>query len=145
MTKFDRRMTMITLGVADLERSTAFYERLGWARSVASQEGVTFIALDGIVLSLFGRKALAEDAGLKDDIAGGFPGFSLAYNVDSEAAVDEAVQFACACGAKPVKPPRKVFWGGYSGYVADPDGFLWEIAFNPFMPLDDKGHMILEQ
>ncbi|TPW33001.1 VOC family protein [Martelella alba] len=145
MKEFDRRITMLTLGVADLQRSTAFYGRLGWARSVASQDGVTFIALDGIVLSLFGRKALAEDAGLEEGIAGGFPGFSMAYNVGSEAAVDETVQFACECGATLVKPPRKVFWGGYSGYVADPDGFLWEVAFNPFMPLDDTGCMVLDR
>jgi len=144
---FDRRISMITLGVEDIADATAFYERLGWKKSSASQESVTFIALKGIVLGLFGRRALADDAGLKgvSDDRPAFSGVTLAYNVKSESAVDEALAFAESCGARIVKPAEKVFWGGYSGYFADPDGHLWEVAFNPFSPLDENGHMTLPE
>ena len=138
----DRRISIVTLGVEDLDRSTAFYERLGWAKSPASQDTVTFIVLKGTVLGLYSRKGLAEDAGV-DDSKPGFSGTSLAHNLASEAEVDEAFAFAVSCGAKAVKRPEKVFWGGYSGYFADPDGHLWELAYNPFAPLDAEGHMTL--
>lgn len=138
----DRRISIVTLGVADLERSTAFYERLGWARSSASQEAITFIQLKGIVLALFSREALAEDAGVAAGAAG-FSGVTLAHNVTSPAEVDAVVDFAVSCGASLVKSPRKVFWGGYSGYFADPDGHLWEVAHNPFFSLDEEGHVVL--
>ncbi|WP_174801067.1 VOC family protein [Martelella limonii] len=141
----DRRISLITLGVDDVAEATAFYERLGWKKSSASQESITFIGLDGIVLGLFGRSALAEDAGLEGvpDQRPAFSGVTLAYNVNSESAVDETLGFAESCGARIVKPAEKVFWGGYSGYFADPDGHLWEVAFNPFSPLDENGHMTL--
>jgi predicted lactoylglutathione lyase len=139
---FDRRITLITLGVADLEISTEFYEKLGWKKSPASQDSITFIKLNGIVLGLFGRQALAEDAGLHYSEPG-FSAVSLAHNLKSEKEVDEAYEFALACGATAVKKPQRVFWGGYSGYFADPDGHLWELAFNPFAPLDESGVMTL--
>ena len=141
----DRRISLITLGVDDVAEATAFYERLGWKKSSASQESITFIGLHGIVLGLFGRAALAEDAGVKGEGSDrpAFSGVTLAYNVSSESAVDEALGFAESCGARIVKPAEKVFWGGYSGYFADPDGHLWEVAFNPFSPLDENGHMTL--
>ena len=138
----DRRVSIITLGVADLARSTAFYERLGWEKSPASQDSVTFIKLKGTVLGLYSRAGLAEDAGVEDSEPG-FTGTSLAHNLSSEKEVDEAFDFALSCGATAVKKPEKVFWGGYSGYVADPDGHLWELAYNPFAPLDGEGHMTL--
>lgn len=138
------RLTMITLGVADVAASTAFYERLGFKRSSASNENVTFFHTNGTVLGLFGREALAHDAGVEPFRPG--PGaVSISHNLESGAAVDEAYAHAVACGAKPVKKPEKVFWGGYSGYFADPDGHLWELAFNPFAPLDDDGHMPLPE
>ncbi|OLP60117.1 glyoxalase [Xaviernesmea oryzae] len=141
---FDRRISLITLGVADVARATAFYESLGWTRSSASNPSITFIALKGIVLGLFSRDKLAADARLAGGGAGeGFSGVTLAHNLHSEAEVDEAYAFALARGARPVKPPEKVFWGGYSGYFADPDGHLWELAFNPMAPLDAEGHMQL--
>ncbi|PRX05473.1 UNVERIFIED_ORG: hypothetical protein BCL66_11653 [Martelella mediterranea] len=142
-----RRISMITLGVDDLAAATAFYERLGWKRSSASQEGVSFFGLDGIVLGLFGRKALAQDAGLSGAPADrpAFSGVALAYNVSSQAAVDETIAFAERCGATVVKPGEAVFWGGYSGYFADPEGHLWEVAYNPFSPLDEHGHMTLPE
>lgn len=138
----DRRISLITLGVSDVQRSTAFYEKLGWTRSSASQEAVTFIQLKGTVLALFSRSALAADAGV-EDTPPGFSGVTLAHNVSSPAGVDAVIRYAVSCGARLVKPPETVFWGGYSGYVADPDGHLWEIAHNPFFPLDEQGHVQL--
>ncbi len=138
----ERRISLITLGVADVARSTDFYERLGWSKSPASNENVTFIQLKGIVLGLFSRSHLAQDATV-EDTPPGFSGVTLAYNVTSEIGVDAVVKFAVSCGATLVKAPEKVFWGGYSGYVADPDGHLWEIAHNPFFPLDEHGHVVL--
>ena len=144
---FDRRISMITLGVDDVAAATEFYERLGWKKSSASQEGITFIGLHGIVLGLFERTALAGDVGLRGvpDDRPPFSGVTLAYNVSSESEVDETLAFAESCGARIVKPAEKVFWGGYSGYFADPDGHLWEVAFNPFSPLDENGHMTLPE
>jgi uncharacterized protein len=134
------RITMITLGVADVARSTAFYERLGFTRSPASNDQVTFLRTRGTVLGLFGRTALAQDAGVADTEPG-FAGITISHNLASEAEVDEAWHHAIECGATSVKPPGKVFWGGYSGYFADPDGHLWELAWNPFMPNDAEGFM----
>ena len=124
------RISMITLGVRDLEKSAAFYERgLGLPR-MASPPEVAFFTLDGTWLALFGREALAEDAGVSPE-GTGFNGFSLAHNLSSEAEVDALVQQALDAGATLVKAPAKVHWGGYSGYFADPDGHLWEVAYNP--------------
>ncbi|MDH4414418.1 MAG: VOC family protein [Rhizobium sp.] len=138
----ERRISIVTLGVQDVARSTEFYARLGWAKSSTSNDQVTFIQLKGTVLGLFSRASLAEDAQV-EDTPPGFSGVTLAYNVSSEIGVDAVVKFVVSCGARLVKAPQKVFWGGYSGYVADPDGRLWEIAFNPFFPQDEHGHVIL--
>jgi len=125
------RVSMITLGVRDLAVSIRFYEQgLGFPRMESAPE-VAFFTLDGSWLALYGREALAEDASVSME-GGGFEGFTLAHNVHSEAEVDEVVDQAIAAGATLVKKPQKVFWGGYSGYFADPDGHLWEIAHNPF-------------
>jgi len=129
------RISLITLGVSDLARARRFYETLGFPVRKESQGDVVFFDLDGrLVLALYPREALADDAKVsaKGD---GFRGFSLAHNVASEAAVDEVIAEAVKAGAQLVKPAQKVFWGGYSGYFADPDGFLWEVAYNPFMDL----------
>jgi catechol 2,3-dioxygenase-like lactoylglutathione lyase family enzyme len=138
----ERRISLITLGVADVARSTDFYQKLGWSRSSASNDDVTFIQLKGTVLGLFSRSHLAADARV-ENTPPGFSGVTLAYNVASEIGVDAVVKFVVSCGATLVKAPEKVFWGGYSGYVADPDGHLWEIAHNPFFPLDEHGHVVL--
>ncbi len=140
---FDRRISLITLGVADVQASAAFYERLGWTRSSASQEQIVFIKLKGLALGLFSRDELAKDANLPEAGPAGFSGITLAHNLQSPEAVDAAMALAVAAGARQVKAPEKVFWGGYSGYFADPDGHLWELAHNPFAPLDEAGHMIL--
>lgn len=124
------RISMITLGVRDMEASVRFYEKgLGLPR-MESPPSVAFFTLNGSWLGLYGREALAEDAGVAATEPG-FPGFSLAHNVTSEEEVDAVVAQAVAAGATLVKQPQKVFWGGYSGYFADPDGYLWEVAHNP--------------
>jgi catechol 2,3-dioxygenase-like lactoylglutathione lyase family enzyme len=124
------RISMITLGVRDLAASIRFYqEGLGFPRLDSPPE-VAFFTLDGTWLGLYGREALAEDATVPAE-GHGFAGFALAHNVGSEAEVDAVVDQAVAAGAKRIKPPQKVFWGGYSGYFADPDGHLWEVANNP--------------
>ncbi len=124
------RISMITLGVRDLAASIAFYERgLGLPR-MASPPEVAFFTLDGTWLGLYGREALAEDATLPAE-GHGFAGVALAHNVASEAEVDAVLEQAVAAGARLVKPGQKAFWGGYSGYFADPDGHLWEVAHNP--------------
>ena len=140
----DRRISLITLGVDDVARSTAFYEKLGWTKSDASQEAITFIQLKGTVLGLFSRQSLADDAHI-ENTPKGFSGMTLAHNVTSEKGVDAVYKFAIACGAAEVKKPEKVLWGGYSGYFADPDGHLWEIAFNPFFSMDAEGHVRLPE
>jgi uncharacterized protein len=139
----DPRISLVTLGVEDLARATAFYERLGWKKSSTSQDAVTFIQLKGTVLGLFSRQSLAEDAHV-ENTPKGFSGVTLAHNVASERGVDAVYKFALSCGATPVKAPEKVSWGGYSGYFADPDGHLWEVAYNPFFPLDKDGHIVLD-
>lgn len=136
------RLTLVTLGVTDLVRSRTFYERLGFEPSSASQPSVTFMSAGGVVLSLYGRADLAHDAQVADTPTG-FAAITLAHNCRSEAEVDAVLAHAVACGATLKKPAQKVFWGGYSGYFADPDGHLWEVAFNPFMPLDAEGRMPL--
>jgi catechol 2,3-dioxygenase-like lactoylglutathione lyase family enzyme len=133
------RISMITLGVDDLERSIEFYEKgLGFPRLESPPE-VAFFTLNGTWLGLFGRETLAEDATVPSD-GSGFRSFTLAHNVGSEAEVDAVMEQAIRAGATPVKKPQKVFWGGYSGYFSDPDGHLWEVAHNPFTwigPVDD--------
>ena len=138
----DPRISMITLGVEDVARATAFYGRLGWKKS-SGNEAVTFIQLKGTILGLFSRAALAEDARV-ENTPKGFSGITLAHNVSSERGVDAVFKFALSCGATEVKKPEKAHWGGYSGYFADPDGHLWEVAYNPFFKMNAEGHVILE-
>ncbi|MCB1819278.1 MAG: VOC family protein [Chromatiaceae bacterium] len=124
------RISMITLGVRDLAAATNFYEKgLGFPRMDSPPE-VAFFTLNGTWLGLYGREALAEDAQVTAE-GSGFEGFSLAHNVPSEYEVDEVVAQAVAAGARLVKKPQKVVWGGYSGYFKDLDGHLWEVAHNP--------------
>jgi uncharacterized protein len=139
----DARVTLVTLGVSDLERSAGFYEALGWTRTNAGNDKVVFLQGEGIVLSLFGVDDLAEDAGLSAEPLPRFRGIALAINLPSVAETDRLFARAVEAGADPVKRPETVFWGGYSGYFADPDGHLWEIAHNPFFPLDADGRIDL--
>ena len=136
-------LNVVTLGVSDLKRSVKFYrDGLGLPTSAKEDDPIAFFSLNGTVLALFGRKSLAEDAGVSYE-GGGFPGFTLAQNVRSEKEVDQAFEAVRRLGAKVVKEPQKASWGGYSGYFADPDGYLWEVAYNPFWKLDDKGNVSL--
>jgi catechol 2,3-dioxygenase-like lactoylglutathione lyase family enzyme len=134
---------IITLGVKDLEKSKKFYaETLGWKIS-RPQEGIAFFQAGGIVLALYPRDLLAEDAMVSPG-GSGFSGIALAYNAGSEAEVDEIIADLKSKGVKIIKEPQKVFWGGYSSYFADPDDFRWEVAYNPFFAFDENGSLKLE-
>lgn len=133
-----QRLSLVTLGVESVRIARLFYERLGFKAAEFDSDDVVFFEMNGTILGLFGRKSLAEDANVSREGAG-FRAVSCAINMESEAAVDRALAFAESCGARITKPAQKVFWGGYSGYFADPDGHLWEIAYNPVWPLDASG------
>lgn len=141
--KFEPRISLITLGVVDLAAATRFYETLGFElHSGQSNESVSFFALGGgLVLALFGRDALAEDAGQPP--FAGRTAISLAYNTRSELEVDKLVAAFVVAGGSLAKAPDRTLWGGYSAYVADPDGHLWEIAHNPFWNFDEHGGIAL--
>lgn len=139
----DQRMSLLTLGVSDVARATAFYERLGWRRSGESTADAAFFDLGGPVLALWSRTALAADAGLPPPQEGAFGGVALALNLESPEAVDATLAEVAAAGGRLTRPAGPTFWGGYTGYFADPDGHLWEIAFNPHWPLDADGRVRL--
>jgi len=130
----EQHINYITLGVANLAESRRFYrEVFGWQETADSNENIAFFqAGNALLLALFGKAALAHDAQMPEQ-SSGFPRFTLAHNVGSEAEVDALFAGFAAKNINIIKAPQKVFWGGYSGYLADPDGFLWEIAFNPFL------------
>jgi catechol 2,3-dioxygenase-like lactoylglutathione lyase family enzyme len=132
------RLHLITLGVDDLARATRFYEALGMKRHMSGAEGVAFFDAGGVVLSLYGRGDLARDAGLESKVSA-FSGISLAFNVGSEAAADSALDAAKNAGGAILKPGHRVFWGGYIGYFTDPDGHVWEVAYNPQFRFDERG------
>jgi uncharacterized glyoxalase superfamily protein PhnB len=135
----EQRMTIITLGVKDLSKSINFYEdKLGWERMEWESDNIAFYKLNGIILSLFPEDDLADDANVHKE-GNGFKKFSMAYNTTSEKEVDQIFEDLENKGVKIVKKPEKVFWGGYSGYFADPDDNLWEVAYNPFLELDENG------
>jgi len=137
----EQRVSLITLGVDDLDRARRFYEQgLGWVPSDAP-DGVVFYQLPGIALALFGREDLAQDA--RHPIDGRFSGITIAINQRTEADVDAVLDQAAAAGATILKPAEKVFWGGYSGYFADPDGHVWEVALNPAWTINDDGTMTI--
>jgi predicted lactoylglutathione lyase len=138
------RLTLVTLGVADLSRATAFYTAVGFERSSASAEGVTFFRAAGSVLALYPWELLAEDARVPPE-GTGFRGVTLAMNCDSEAAVDAMFEVWQTAGARLVKPAEHAFWGGYTGYIADLDDHLWEIAYNPHWPFTEDGRLILPE
>ena len=139
----DPRISLITLGVTDMKRSRAFYETLGFVASSQSNDNVTFFQAGGLIFGLYGHAELAEDATV-DDATPEFRGVSIAYNTRDRAEVDAVLADAVAAGATLKKPAEEVFWGGYSGYFADPDGHLWEVAHNPFWTLQDDGSILLD-
>lgn len=136
------RISIVTLGVADLARSTAFYESLGWAKSAASMPTITFFEMQGSILGLYEWSALADDAKVPD-AGSGFRGVTLAMNLASVDEVDDVFAQWVAAGATPMVHPHTAFWGGHSSYVADPDGHLWELAHNPYARLDDHGRLVM--
>ncbi|RCX26064.1 hypothetical protein DFQ59_11267 [Thioalbus denitrificans] len=138
----EQRITLVTLGVRDLARSTAFFERLGWRRSVKGAPGVAFFQCGGIAISLYPVEALAADAGVPPGVPGS-GSFALAHNTRTRGEVDAVLAEARSAGAEIVKPAADAFWGGYSGYFRDLDGYLWEVAWNPGFPLDESGAVSL--
>lgn len=137
------RISMVTLGVKDVEKALSFYrDGLGW-KAESPDPSVAFFQLNNVIFSLFRREALARDAGVSDTGEGSFRGAAFSYNVGTEQAVDETLRAAEQAGAKIIKPGQKVFWGGYSGYFADLDGHLWEVAHNPFWKIDAEGNVRL--
>lgn len=138
MIRMRPNLTLVTLGVADLQKSLAFYrDGLGWTCQ-QPDENVAFFPLRGIVLGLYPRHLLAEDAKVPE-AGSGFGGITLAYNAISEKEVDQVLDEAHRAGATITKKAQKVFWGGYNGYFSDPDGHLWEVAFNPHWKLNEDG------
>ena len=136
-----QRVTMVTLAVADIEVSRAYYAALGWQEAEGGNEKIAFFKLRGLFLSLYSKEALTEDIGMPI-IERTTGAITLATNYNSPTEVDSAFEAALAAGAVKVTAPAKVFWGGYSGMVADPDGHLWEYAHNPFWSFDDDGYLV---
>lgn len=138
----DPRISIVTLGVADLQRSRTFYTALGWKESASSSESIAFYQAGCLIFGLYPRDKLAEDARVPG-AGSGFRGFTLAYNARSKEGVDATLAEAVDAGGTLVKAAEDVFWGGYSGYFSDPDGFLWEVAWNPFFPIAEDGSISL--
>ena len=136
------RISIVTFGVADLARSTAFYESLGWTKSSASMPTITFFEMVGPVFGLYEWSALADDARVSAD-GSGFRGVTLAMNLASTDEVDSVFAEWITAGAASVVEPHTAFWGGYSSYVADLDGHLWELAHNPYASLDADGRLVM--
>ncbi|MFY0691948.1 MAG: VOC family protein [Paracoccaceae bacterium] len=134
----EQRVSLITLGVTDLATSAAFYEALGWRRT-PGPEGVVAFDLIAQTLGLYPKAALADELGIEPAEIGGFSGVTLAHNVRDKADVAAVLERAVQAGGRLLKPAQDVFWGGHHGYFADPDGHVWEIAFNPFAPLGPHG------
>jgi len=136
-----QRVSLITLGVADLARARRFYEQLGWKTNAALEDDVVFFQAGGLIVALWGRDELAADSGVRD--TGGWGGVTLAYNVGSPAEVDSTIAEAEAAGATIPRHGAETFWGGYSGVFVDPDGHPWEVAHNPHWTLRDDGSVAL--
>ncbi len=137
----EQRVSLITLGVADLGRARRFYEALGWTTRAAPADDVVFFQAGGLVVALWSRAALAEDSGVDD--GGGWGGITLAHNVRSPADVDAVLTEAEAAGATIARRGAPTFWGGYSGVFVDPDGHPWEVAHNPHWQLTENGSVVL--
>ncbi|MDC5851789.1 VOC family protein [Vibrio europaeus] len=139
------RVSIITLGVQDLERSYQFYSKLGFPSSKNPEEGIIFFKTGGVCLALYPLDALAKD--VSPDMAvvtEGFGGVTLAHNTRSKQEVDDVLALAVSAGAKLEKPAQDVFWGGYSGYFSDPDGYLWEVAYADFWQFNQDGSLVIE-
>lgn len=138
----EQRVSLITPGVTDLSRAAAFYDRLGWKRSMRDAEGVVFYQVGGLALGLWSRAEAAKDANVKDD-GGAFHSMALAYNTRSRDEVDDVLREAEAAGGGITKPAHETFWGGYAGSFSDPDGFIWEVAHNEAFAMAEDGSITL--
>jgi catechol 2,3-dioxygenase-like lactoylglutathione lyase family enzyme len=136
----EQRLSLVTLGVADLDAARRFYEALGWSPTRPGDD-VVFFQAGGMVVALWSREALAEDSGVED--GGGWGGVTLAHNVRSRPEVDAAIEEARTAGARIAREPAETFWGGYSGVFVDPDGHPWEVAHNPWWTVADDGSVRL--
>jgi uncharacterized protein len=137
----EQRVSLVTLGVSDLERAREFYQALGWKTNAAPGADVVFFQAGGMILALWGREELAADSAVED--RGGFGGVTLAHNVRSPAEVDRVVEEARRAGATITREPAETFWGGYAGVFADPDGHPWEVAHNPRWTIEPDGSVTL--
>jgi predicted lactoylglutathione lyase len=141
MPVMEQRVSLVTLGVADVERSRTFYEALGWHTNAEPGDDVVFFQAGGMIVALWDRAKLAEDSGVED--GGGWGGVTPAYNTRSAAEVDEVIEEARSAGATISREPGETFWGGYSAMFVDPDGHPWEIAHNPNWTIADDGSVTL--
>lgn len=137
----EQRLSLITLGVGDLELSRTFYRNLGWKEGPGSTDDVVFFQMPGVVVALWDRRSLAEDSVVEDE--GGWGGITLAYNVRNQSQVDAVIEEARFAGATIGREPTETFWGGYSGVFIDPDGHPWEVAHNPSWTITDDGETLL--
>jgi predicted lactoylglutathione lyase len=137
----DQRLSLVTLGVSDVQTARRFYEKLGWTTRAEPGDDVVFFQAGGMIVALWGRDHLAEDSGVED--SGGWGGVTLAYNTRSPEEVDAVIEEARAAGARIAKEPAATFWGGYSGAFVDPDGHPWEVAHNPHWQLGEDGSITL--
>lgn len=137
----EQRVSLITLGVRDLQRARAFYEALGWRTRAEPGDDVVFFQAGGMIVSLWSRESLAQDSGTDD--AGGFGGVTLAYNTRSQDEVDAVIEEARRAGAAIAREPAATFWGGYSGVFVDPEGHPWEVAHNPHWTVEGDGSIRL--
>jgi len=137
-----QRINIVSLAVKDLDRAVKFYSDLGWKKSKASEGNIVFFQLNGLVMGLYPKHLFEEDTTVPFNNEGYSP-FTLAYVAQSEKEVDEVIELAIKFGATLIKKPQKVFWGGYSSYFADPDGFLWEVAYSSVFEFDEHQNLIM--
>ena len=137
----EQRLSLVTLGISDLDRARKFYEDMGWKTGAKVADDVVFFQAGGIVVSLWGRDKLAEDSAVTD--SPGWGGVALAYNTRSPEEVDEVIEQARAAGATIGREPGETYYGGYSGIFIDPDGHPWEVAHNPSWTVEDDGSVTL--
>jgi predicted lactoylglutathione lyase len=139
-----RAISIVTLGVRDLDTSTRFYEEIGFTKSEKSSSSITWFRTGSTILTLYPWTSRSQDAGLPES-GSGFRGITLALNMQNRELVDEFIETVRRSGGKIVKEPMQVFWGGYSSYFSDPDGHLWEVAWNPYTDVDEVGNLTVEK
>jgi catechol 2,3-dioxygenase-like lactoylglutathione lyase family enzyme len=137
----EQRLSLITLGISDLDRARKFYEALGWKTGAEEADDVAFFQAGGMVVALWGLEKLAEDSTVT--VGKGWGGITLAYNTRSPKEVDDVIEEARAAGATIGREPAETFWGGYSAVFIDPDGYPWEVAHNPRWTIEDDGSVTL--